>query len=63
MTFKPLGWMAVALLLGGGLRSLQSGSVVTGLPFILVITLICAGTLRGLADARRRALELKGEGI
>jgi choline-glycine betaine transporter len=27
--------------------------VVTGLPFMIVITLICAGTLRGLAKARR----------
>ena len=48
-----VGAAAVALLLGGGLRSLQSGSVVTGLPFMLVITLICAGTLRGLARARK----------
>ncbi|MBV1694272.1 MAG: BCCT family transporter, partial [Hyphomicrobiales bacterium] len=48
-----VGAAAVALLLGGGLRSLQSGSVVTGLPFMLVITLICLGTLRGLIVARR----------
>jgi len=48
-----VGAAAVALLLGGGLRSLQSGSVVTGLPFMIVITLICVGTLRGLAQARR----------
>lgn len=48
-----VGAAAVALLLGGGLKSLQSGSVVTGLPFMFVITLICAGTLRGLAQARR----------
>jgi Tfp pilus assembly protein PilX len=27
--------------------------VVTGLPFMIVITLICVGTLRGLAEARR----------
>jgi BCCT family betaine/carnitine transporter len=47
-----VGAAAVALLLGGGLRSLQSGSVVTGLPFMVVITLICAGTLRGLAKVR-----------
>lgn len=48
-----VGAAAVALLLGGGLKSLQSGSVVTGLPFMIVITLICVGTLRGLAKARR----------
>ena len=48
-----VGAAAVALLLGGGLRSLQSGSVVTGLPFMIVITLICVGTLRGLVQARR----------
>ena len=48
-----VGAVAVALLLGGGLRSLQSGSVVTGLPFMIVIALICVGTLRGLVQARR----------
>ena len=55
-----VGAAAVALLLGGGLRSLQSGSVVTGLPFMIVITLICAGTLRGLVQARRQGLEKNG---
>lgn len=73
---QPVFWIvvvgaaAVALLLGGGLKSLQSGSVVTGLPFMIVITLICAGTLRGLAKARRQSAALddaskdasKGEG-
>lgn len=43
--------VAVALLLGGGLRSLQSGSVVTGLPFMIVIALVCAGVLMGLGRA------------
>ena len=52
-----VGAAAVALLLGGGLKSLQSGSVVTGLPFMVVITLICAGTLLGLAKARRQSKE------
>jgi BCCT family betaine/carnitine transporter len=46
-----VGAVAVALLLGGGLRSLQSGSVVTGLPFMIVIALMCAGVLRGLGKA------------
>jgi BCCT family betaine/carnitine transporter len=50
-----VGATAVALLLGGGLRSLQSGSVVTGLPFMLVIALLCVGILRGL----KRALTLQ----
>jgi BCCT family betaine/carnitine transporter len=55
-----VGAAAVALMLGGGLRSLQSGSVVTGLPFMIVITLICAGTLRGLVQARRQGLQENG---
>jgi choline-glycine betaine transporter len=42
-------------LLGGGLRSLQSGSVVTGLPFMVVIALICVGTMLGLVKARKVA--------
>ena len=50
-----VGAAAIALLLGGGLRSLQSGSVVTGLPFMVVIALICVGTMLGLVKARKIA--------
>jgi choline-glycine betaine transporter len=50
-----VGAAAIALLLGGGLRSLQSGSVVTGLPFMVVIALICVGTMLGLVKARKVA--------
>ena len=50
-----VGATAIALLLGGGLRSLQSGSVVTGLPFMIIIALICGGILLGLIEARRMA--------
>lgn len=46
-----VGAAAIALLLGGGLRSLQSGSVVTGLPFMIVIALLCVGILKGLSRA------------
>jgi choline-glycine betaine transporter len=34
---------------------LQSGSVVTGLPFMVVIALICVGTMLGLVKARKVA--------
>jgi BCCT family betaine/carnitine transporter len=46
-----VGAAAVALLFGGGLRSLQSGSVVTGLPFMIIIAMICIGIVRGLSNA------------
>ena len=55
-----VGAAAVALLLGGGLRSLQSGSVVTGLPFMIIIALVCGGIFRGLVKARRAARATPG---
>ena len=42
------GVVAAALLLGGGLGALQSAAIATGLPFAVVLTLMCVGLLKAL---------------
>ncbi|MEX2408017.1 MAG: BCCT family transporter, partial [Rhodovibrionaceae bacterium] len=50
------GLVAIALLLGGGLASLQAASIATGLPFTVVLLLGCFAILKGL-ESERRALK------
>ncbi len=42
------GLIAIALLLGGGLGSLQAAAVATGFPFAIVLLMMCWGTFQGL---------------
>jgi len=42
------GLVAVALLLGGGMASLQALTISVGLPFAFVLLLMCVGLLQGL---------------
>lgn len=42
------GLVAVALMLGGGMASLQALTISIGLPFGLVLLIMCAGLLKGL---------------
>ena len=42
------GLIAIALLLGGGLGALQAASLATGLPFVLVLLVMCISLMRGL---------------
>ncbi|WP_226995632.1 BCCT family transporter [Gordonia phthalatica] len=42
------GVVAIALLLAGGLRSLQAASLATALPFSIVLAMMCIATIRGL---------------
>jgi len=42
------GLVAIALLLGGGLKALQSIVVATGFPFTFVLLLMCVGIVIGL---------------
>ena len=42
------GLVAIALLLGGGLASLQAASIATGFPFALVLVVMCYCIWRGL---------------
>jgi BCCT family betaine/carnitine transporter len=47
------GLVAIALLLGGGLTSLQAMVISTGLPFTLVLLLMCWAIWKGLASEPR----------
>ncbi len=47
------GLVAIALLLGGGLGSLQAMSVSTGFPFTIVLLLACYAIVKGLRDEPR----------
>jgi BCCT family betaine/carnitine transporter len=47
------GLVAIALLLGGGLASLQAAAIATGFPFALVLVLMCFSTLKGLLAEKR----------
>ena len=49
------GVVAALLLVGGGLEALQSAAIDTGLPFCLVMLLICAGLVRALRAEVRGA--------
>jgi len=44
------GLVAIALLLGGGMSSLQALTISAGLPFAGVLLLMCAGLLKGLRE-------------
>jgi betaine/carnitine transporter, BCCT family len=47
------GLVAIALLVGGGLGSLQAMAVSTGFPFTIVLLLSCYAIIKGLADEPR----------
>jgi len=47
------GAVAIALLLGGGLKALQSAAVSTGLPFTLVLMVACYALVKALLDEPR----------
>ncbi|ASP21378.1 glycine betaine/proline betaine transporter BetS [Antarctobacter heliothermus] len=47
------GLVAIALLIGGGLTSLQAMVISTGLPFTLVLLLMCYAIWKGLMAERR----------
>lgn len=47
------GLVAIALLLGGGLAALQAMAVSTGLPFTLVLLVMCYTIVRGLMNEPR----------
>ena len=47
------GLVAIALLIGGGLTSLQAMVISTGLPFTIILLLICWAILKGLMSEPR----------
>ncbi|WP_397542074.1 BCCT family transporter [Roseovarius salis] len=48
------GLVAIALLVGGGLGALQAMVISTGLPFTVILLIICYGILRGLMSEKQR---------
>jgi betaine/carnitine transporter, BCCT family len=52
------GLVAIVLLLGGGLASLQAAAVATGIPFAFILLVMMYSTFRGLAEERRKNTEL-----
>jgi BCCT family betaine/carnitine transporter len=50
------GLVAIALLLGGGLGSLQAAAISTGLPFAIVLVLMCVCIFMGLREERQAML-------
>ena len=44
------GTVAAVLLVGGGLQALQTASIVTGLPFALILLVMCYSLYRGLSE-------------
>ena len=47
------GLVAIALLIGGGLTALQAAAISTGLPFAIVLALMCVSILVGLRAEKR----------
>ncbi|MCB1888176.1 MAG: BCCT family transporter [Rhodocyclaceae bacterium] len=47
------GLVAIALMLGGGLASLQAAAIATGFPFAIVLVVMCYCLWRGLANEPR----------
>lgn len=50
------GVCAAALLMGGGLVALQSASIATGLPFTVVLLIMCYSLYRGLREEQYHAI-------
>ncbi|RED48017.1 BCCT family transporter [Aestuariispira insulae] len=55
------GLIAIALLLGGGLASLQAAAIATGFPFAIVLVLMCVSIIIGLAREKRRVWGASGK--
>ncbi|MDO5619104.1 BCCT family transporter [Kocuria sp.] len=58
------GFLAIGLLLAGGLGALQAGSLITALPFSVILLLMCVATVRALvAEVRVRDRIVRQEEI
>jgi choline/glycine/proline betaine transport protein len=52
------GAVAATLLLGGGLKALQTASIVSGLPFLFILLIMCVSLYKGL-DEEHNEIERK----
>jgi choline/glycine/proline betaine transport protein len=51
------GTVASALVLGGGLIALQTGSLVTGLPVCILMLFVCYSILKALKEEHKKLKE------
>ncbi|MCP9201248.1 BCCT family transporter [Gramella sp. GC03-9] len=55
------GTVAAVLLLGGGLQALQTATIVTGLPFAIILLIMCYSLYKGLSEDLRKLEEKKSQ--
>ncbi|TXD49303.1 BCCT family transporter [Polaribacter sp. IC073] len=48
------GGVAAVLLIGGGLQALQTATIVTGLPFAIILIVMCFSLYKGLSEDMRK---------
>lgn len=53
------GFIAAVLLLGGGLKALQTATIVAGLPFAIVLCIMCFSLYKGLKEESFHVKELE----
>lgn len=56
------GLVAIILLIGGGLQALQAAAISTGLPFVIILLIMCYSLRKGLIQ-ESKMLENKAKGI
>ena len=56
-----VGGVAAVLLLGGGLKALQTAAITTGLPFALILVLMSRSLLKGMRMEHYQMLQLRKE--
>ena len=55
------GTVAAVLLIGGGLQALQTATIVTGLPFAIILLVMCYSLYKGLKEDMKKLEEKKSE--
>jgi choline/glycine/proline betaine transport protein len=55
------GGVAAVLLLGGGLQALQTATIVTGLPFAVILIIMCFALFRGMDEDLRKLKKRKSQ--
>ncbi|MCW9706186.1 BCCT family transporter [Aliifodinibius sp. 1BSP15-2V2] len=50
------GAVAAVLLIGGGLNALRTASVITGLPFLFILLLMCYSLYKGLSEEQQKKI-------
>ncbi|MDZ7680173.1 MAG: BCCT family transporter [Fodinibius sp.] len=51
------GAVAAVLLIGGGLEALQTASIITGLPFMFILIVMCYSVYKGLSEEHQKKVD------